>query len=93
MTTNGKKKTKSILKFPCQFPIKAIGKADPHLGQIILNIIAKQAPGLTEKNIEFRTSKEKNYLALTVTITATSQKQLDAIYQEFSSHELILFVL
>ncbi|MCD6055938.1 MAG: hypothetical protein K0R12_900 [Gammaproteobacteria bacterium] len=90
---NGKKKKKSLLKFPCRFPIKAIGKASPHLSQIVFDMIEKHAPGLTESDITFRMSKENHYLALTITITATSQKQLDAIYRELSSHKLVLYVL
>lgn len=86
-------KKKTLLKFPCEFPIKAIGKAEADLSQVIFDIVAKHVPNLKAEQIAFRHSEKKQYVSLTITIIATSQKQLDAIYQELTANERILFVL
>lgn len=83
----------SLLKFPCEFPIKIMGKADLNFQAAALGIVRKHAPSLGEAAIESRYSKENKYISLTVTIQATSQEQLDEIYHELNAHELVLMVL
>ncbi len=93
MVNKRKPAKKNVLKFPCEFPIKAIVKAESNLSQVIFDIVAKHAPNVTADDIQFRHSDKKQYLSVTITITATSQKQLDNIYRELTAHEQILFVL
>ena len=38
-------------------------------------------------------SRKGNFVSITVTITATSQQQLDAIYQDVTDHEDVLMAL
>jgi hypothetical protein len=40
-----------------------------------------------------RPSSQGNYLALTVTVRATSREQLDNLYRELSSHAMVKVVL
>ena len=83
----------TYLTFPCEFPIKIMGKADLGFQALALEIIRKHAPNLSEGAIETRYSKDKNYISLTVTINATSKAQLDAIYKELHEHEKVMIVL
>lgn len=83
----------SLLTFPCEFPIKIVGMANLEFEGIVLSILRKHVPDLGETAIRQRTSGQGRYLAFTVTIQATSQAQLDAIYQECSAHPAILMVL
>ena len=83
----------SLLSFPCRFSIKAIGIADPLLAQGVFDVISQHAPDLRQEDITFRHSQGKKYIGITVTITATSQQQLDAIYQALTDDARIQFVL
>jgi len=83
----------TLLEFPCQFPIKAMGKNDVELDLIVIEIIRKHAPDLKEGALASRPSKDGNYIAITVTIDATSKKQLDSIYQDLSDHPHVLMAL
>jgi uncharacterized protein len=83
----------SLLAFPCEFPIKVFGKADLEFQAIALEIIRKHVPSLGEAAVHERYSRDQHYLSLTVTIEATSQEQLDAIYRELSADSRILMVL
>ena len=81
----------SPLKFPCEFPIKAMGKATPALEYAVLEIMHRHVPDLGEGAIKTRESRNGNYISITVTIQARSREQLDAIYMELSSCEHIAF--
>jgi len=81
----------SPLKFPCEFPIKAMGKACPELEIAVMEIMNRHVPDLGEGAVRMRESSKGNYISITVTITARSRDQLDAIYMELSSCEHIAF--
>ncbi len=83
----------TLLEFPCQFAIKAMGKSDVELDLIVIEIVRRHAPDIKEGALVTRPSKAGNYLAITVTIDATSKQQLDAIYQDLTSHPHVLMAL
>lgn len=86
-------KDETLFKFPCEFPIKILGKANADFEILVLSIIRKHVSDLSENAITTRLSKDQTYLAITVTITATSKEQLDALYSELSVHKDIMWVL
>jgi uncharacterized protein len=83
----------TLLEFPCQFAIKAMGKTHPELDVLVIEIIRRHSPDITEDAVSSRPSKAGNYTAITVTIEAYSKQQLDAIYRDLSGHPHILMVL
>ena len=83
----------SLLTFPCDFPIKAMGKAGCDLDMVVVEIVRRHAPDLHEGAIRSRTSTKGNYVSVTVTVRATSRAQLDAIYQDLVDCEAVLMAL
>lgn len=83
----------SPLQFPCEFPIKAMGKADCELDIIVVEIIRKHAPDLAEGAVHTRDSSGGNYISVTVTVNATSRAQLDAIYQDLVDCEAVIMAI
>lgn len=83
----------TLLKFPCDFPIKIFGKKHDDLRSEVLKIIRNEVPDFDENNLTFKESKEGNYHALTAMIHATSKEQLDNIYRALTSHHLITMAL
>ena len=83
----------SPLKFPCEFPIKAMGRATPELEIAVLEIMNRHVPDLGEGSVKTRESRNGNYISITVTIQARSRDQLDAIYMELTSCEHIVFAI
>ena len=83
----------SLLKFPCQFPIKVMGKAIDEFELFVLEVVRKHVTNIQENAIEIRKSENGNYLSITITIDATSKEQLDAIYQELTTNKLVLIAL
>lgn len=85
--------TESLLQFPCKFSLKIFGIASDQFEIEVLSIVRKHVKDLTEDAIRNRRSKDGKYLAITVTITATSKEQLDALYQDLSASPQVLMAL
>ena len=83
----------SPLKVPCEFPLKAMGRATPELEIAVLEIMNRHVPDLGEGSVKTRESRNGNYISITVTIQARSRDQLDAIYMELTSCEHIVFAI
>ncbi len=83
----------SLLVFPCEFPIKVMGKSGVTFEAQIIDIMRRHVPDLDETTITRRPSQGGNYLAITVTIQATSRAQLDAIYQDLTACKDVLMAL
>jgi hypothetical protein len=83
----------TLLEFPCDFPLKIMGKAEDAFAQVVLEIVSRHAPGFDVATMEMRASSGGNYLSLTCTVVATSKPQLDALYTDLSGHPLVKVVL
>ena len=83
----------SLLKFPCAFPMKVVGRREDGFAQLVADIVMRHAADFRPETIEMRTSKNGRYLSLTVTITAKSREQLDGLYVELSKHPMVMMVL
>ncbi len=83
----------TLLEFPCEFPIKMMGRDEPAFHDAARHIIEKHAGELDEDAYRKAMSRDANFVSLTVTINATSQKQLDDIYRDLSAHDEILVAL
>jgi putative lipoic acid-binding regulatory protein len=83
----------SLMKFPCDFPLKVLGRRSDDFRSIVLGIVQKHAGDIDPQQIEERPSRDGNYLSLTCTFAAQSREQLDALYRELTSCERVLVVL
>jgi putative lipoic acid-binding regulatory protein len=80
----------SLMEFPCSFPIKAMGIATDDFDMLIVGIVRKHYPDVSEGAVKTRPSREGKYISVTVTIEAQSREQLDNIYLELTAHERVL---
>lgn len=83
----------STLAFPCDFPIKVMGRKEPGFAQNVMEIVLKHAPDYQPATMEMRPSRQGKYLSLTVTIRAISREQLDDLYRELCDHPQVVMVL
>lgn len=83
----------TLFKFPCDFPLKVLGRRSDDFRSIVLGIVQKHAGDIDPAGIEERPSRDGNYLSLTCTLRAHSREQLDALYRELTSCERVLVVL
>jgi putative lipoic acid-binding regulatory protein len=81
----------SLLTFPCDLPIKVLGKNDAAFRDAALRIMRAHygdAHSVTEQQ-----SREGAYLSLTITVRAQTREQVDAVYHDLVAEPLILMVL
>lgn len=84
---------KSLIEYPCDFPIKVMGKAHPDFAQTLTDIVMEFDPAFDPATVEMRPSRSGNYIGLTFTVHATSREQLDALYRALHGHEMVSIVL
>ena len=83
----------SILAFPCDFPIKIMGRTQAGFAQAVIEIVRRHAPDFNPATLEMRPSREGRYLSLTCTVRAVSREQLDNLYRELCDHSMVTLVL
>lgn len=90
MTTEEKK---SLIDFPCDFPIKVMGQAQDGFAQAIVELLREFDAQFDAAKVEMRPSSSGKYLGLTVTVRAHSQAHLDDIYRKLTGHPMVKVVL
>ncbi|MDP2829442.1 MAG: DUF493 domain-containing protein [Sulfuricellaceae bacterium] len=85
--------SETLLEFPCQFPIKIMGRMEDGFADTMTEIILRHIPDFDAGSLAMRPSSGNKYLSLTFTIYVTSKPQLDDLYREVSAHPLVLMAL
>ncbi len=87
------KEGETLLEFPCEFPVKAMGLACDELELAVIEIVNRHVETLAEDALKMKPSKTGKYTAITVTITAHSKEQIDAIYMDLTACEHVSIAL
>lgn len=82
-----------VLEFPCNFPIKVVGRAHVEFAAQVCTIAVSHDASFTPDNLQCRDSSAGKYQSLTLNIQATSREQLDAVYQSLKACEWVLWAL
>ncbi len=80
-----------LLEFPCVFAFKVMGVADPALMGDVLAVIQQHAPGDYAPTV--KPSSKGTYHSLSIPVTVTSKEQIETIYNELNSLELVRYIL
>jgi putative lipoic acid-binding regulatory protein len=83
----------SLFEFPCDFPIKVMGKSHPEFAETIVTVVKQFDADVDASRVETRPSSGGNYTGLTVTVRATSRAHLDDIYRALTGHPMVKVVL
>jgi uncharacterized protein len=83
----------TLLEFPCRFPIKVLGEAHPEFHAAIEACVQAHVPSEDAVEIAHRPSSAGKYVGVTITFTATSQAELDALYQALGQCARVHMVL
>ena len=87
------KRENSLLEFPCEFPVKAMGRADQPVREVFERIVAEHVPAAHVLTWEEKPSGKGNFIAVTACIQASDQDQLDRIYHALTDAPEILVAL
>lgn len=83
----------SLLSFPCDFPIKIVGRREGRFAQSVMEVVLRHAPDFQPASMEMRASREGKYISVTCTVRAVSREQLDALYRDLCDHPSVVMVL
>jgi putative lipoic acid-binding regulatory protein len=70
------------IEFPCDYPVKVLGRSGETFEQVVLEVFERHAPGFDQASVRLRASSKGTFISLTVTITATGPDQLEALHQD-----------
>ncbi|TAG45354.1 MAG: DUF493 domain-containing protein [Betaproteobacteria bacterium] len=79
--------------FPTEYPLKIAGKNHPQLEATVMEIVRRHVADFDATTVTVRESKGGKYLAVSVTFTAQSKAQLDALYLDLTAHPDIVWAL
>jgi len=83
----------SLLEFPCSFPIKMMGLDEPAFRDLAVSLVAQHVDDIADTDVRTSHSSNGRYIAVTVTIEAQSQHQLDSIYADLTANDKIKVAL
>ena len=83
----------TLIEFPCDFDIKAMGPSSDDFDAVVVDIVRRHVDDIKEGAVSSKQSSGGKFTSVTVKIYATSKSQLDAIYQDLSSHDQVKYVL
>ena len=83
----------SLIAYPSAFPIKVMGLKVDGFVHAMVQVASQFDPLFDAQGIEIRASSGGRYLGVTLTVTATSREQLDALYRTLSTHPMVKVVL
>jgi len=81
----------TLVEFPCDFMIKAMGKSNPQFHETVLSIIQQHDATFTADKIVPRESKKGTFVSVTFHVYVESKPELDAIYQNLTDSEHVMW--
>ena len=82
-----------LIEYPSRFPLKVLGSHSDEFESVVLELVRARCPQAEHIDVRRRSSKGGKYLALTLTFTVYSQKQLEEIYQDLYDCEHVVMTL
>jgi putative lipoic acid-binding regulatory protein len=81
------------IEFPCDYPIKVMGRACEEFESSVVEIIERHAPGIDASRITVKNSSKGTFVSMTVFIVATGKSQLKALHGELMDSGLVQMVI
>lgn len=81
------------IEFPCAYPIKVIGLAGAEFEAEVLEVVRRHAGTIDAADHSIKPSAKGNYASVAVTITATGEDQLQALFVDLKAIIAVKMVL
>ncbi len=81
------------IEFPCDYLIKVIGDSAPDFVEFVLTVVERHAPGVSEQDVLVKDSKGGRFASVNLTIVATGEAQLKAMFEELKASGRVHMVL
>jgi putative lipoic acid-binding regulatory protein len=81
------------IEFPCDYPIKVLGRSSDDFELQIIEVFERHAPGFDQSSITLKGSSKGTFTSLTISITATGPEQLEALHQDLLATGIVNMVI
>ena len=81
------------IEFPCAYPIKVMGEGHDELQSQVMDVILRHCTDFDRQKISIRDSSGGRWRSITVTINATGQAQIEAIFNDLKTCSRVRMVL
>jgi hypothetical protein len=82
-----------LLKFPCEFHIKAIGHATQDFDAMVVSVVRKHIKAIYEGAVRSKLSSKGRFSSVTVAFTVESREQLNNVYVALGAIDEVVMVL
>lgn len=79
--------------FPCDYPLRVIGGGEADFRSLVLEVVRRHAPDLDESTVFLRESREGRFVSVNLSIRATGEEQLMAIFTDLKATGRVQMVL
>lgn len=87
------KAAEELLKFPTDYPIKIVGRANDELRAHVHAVMLRHVPQLDPARMSERLSEEGKYLSITYTIVAESREQIVGLVNDLKATEGVMMII
>ncbi|WP_250656878.1 YbeD family protein [Alkalimarinus coralli] len=81
------------IEFPCDYPIKVIGKAAPDFKEFVIETVSVHAPDLDIEQVDINASRNGNFVSVRLSIIATGKEQLDNLFKDLKASGRVTMVI
>ena len=81
------------IEFPCDYPIKVLGRSGEDFESVIFEVFEIHAPGFNRETITMNVSSKGTFRSITITITATGTAQLEALHKGLLATGIVKMVI
>ncbi|GHA92270.1 HP0495 family protein [Modicisalibacter luteus] len=81
------------VEFPCDYPIKIVGDAAHDFQTVVIDVVEAHSPGFDRESVRVVDSRNGKFQSVRVTITATGNDQLRALFASLKATGRVHMVL
>lgn len=81
------------IEFPCDYPIKILGRRCDHFHGTVLDIVEEHSPDYDRTSVVVKDSSKGTFVSMTVTIIATGKPQLEALHNALKASGVVTMVM
>ncbi|GEN23874.1 YbeD family protein [Halomonas cupida] len=81
------------ITFPCDYPIKVVGDAAEDFAALVGEVVKRHDPGFDVTSVEVVNSRNGRFQSVRLTMRATGEAQLKALFDELKATQRVHMVV
>ncbi|WP_043532270.1 HP0495 family protein [Litchfieldella xinjiangensis] len=81
------------IEFPCDYSLKVVGDAADDFRDVVIDVVETHAPGVDRRHVKVVDSRNGRFQSIRITITATGESQLSALFTSLKATGRVHMVL